>query len=186
MKLKKIIKDVCVTLGLDELALGLDAENISQATETGTKKFVNYFNVIEKEIASEFLPAMKKEYIEAENQIDFSSLEEDILDVIYIKNKDNQKMFFEVFPSFVTFQGTSFEILYTYLPDDFGLTDDIDVLVPNQVYVYGILREQYENEGLLDKAQICEEKFKNSISSLIEKDKNKIFNPKRLPKRNWF
>lgn len=185
MNLKDIIRDTCVVLELDSLVSGLDAENISTDTQNGVKNFVKYFNVIEKEIASEFLPALKKEKIAKQNQIDFEDLEEDILDVVYIKDDKKRKMFFEIFPTYVQFNGTSSEIVYTYLPEDAILTDDILALVPAQVYVCGILREHFMAEGLLDKAQLYEDKFKNSIASLIEKDKNKISFAKRMPKRKW-
>jgi len=185
MKLKEIIKDACIILELDDLRSGLASENISSETENNAKKFVNFFNHVEKEIAFEFLPVIKIENVDCEEQIYFEDLEEDVLDVIYIKNEQGKKLFFNVFPTHVSFDGTAKKILYSYLPEDFDLNDDVLPLVPKQVYLYGIAREYYMFEGLSDKAQVFEEKFKNSISSLIEKDKNRIYNPKRLPKRNW-
>ena len=187
MKLKEVIKSACESIGLDDVLSHIDDLEISSAIQSKIDGLIAHFNRVQEEIASEFIDVVANESIVADGEISFSNLDNQILDVIYIRNNDGKKVNFICYPDKVTFDGTSKEILYTFVPDELDqITDDIVFLVPKRVYGYGIAREYFIKEGLSDKAQIFEEKFKNSINLLLQKDKKIALTfAKSIPERKW-
>ena len=185
MKLKEVIKNACAFLDFNDLKVAIENNNMTEAQTAKVNKFVEYFNLVQEEIATEFLPIFHLESINANDNLMFSSLEKQVLDIIYIKDKNGKKMSFKVFPDCVTFKGTAKEILYSIVPQSVTLSEDILYLAPVRVYCYAIAREHFLNEGLNDVAFMYEERFKNAINSLIEKDKSYPPIIRRSPSRKW-
>ena len=181
MNVKEVLKIACEFIGLDEIKEAMDYP--LSATEEQTEiinKLLKCFNLVQEEIATEFLPLTFKQEISATENIYFSLLEKNVLRVLSVK-KDKKTLPFKVFPDHVAFNGSATEITYNYIPEEVEIDDNILYLVPTRIYAYGIAREYFVFEGLIDKASMFENRFKNSISALLVKDKNLI-----LPKRTWF
>ena len=185
MKINDILKEACSVLELTDLKAALIAESLTSAQEKEANKLVEYFNRIQQEISTEFLMVLNKETISANGSISFSSLEEEVLDIICVKDEKGNKFAFKVFPDHVSFDGSASEVLYSFVPEDIELGEDILYLAPIRIYVFGIAREFYFEEGLADKANFFEQRFKNSIESLIEKDKQANLKTRKLPARLW-
>lgn len=187
MKLKDVIKSACSVILLDDVSSALDNQEVSEQMQEKIDAFVRYFNRVQEEISSEFLPVFYEENLVKENSLNFSELEKQILDVVYIKDENGHKLNYTLYPDHISFKGKMKTILYSIIPEDISVDDNILYLVPLRVYSYGILREYFLDEGLLDKAASFEEKFKNSIDSLLKKDKEFSYKvTKKLPKRLWF
>lgn len=186
MKLKEVIKEACEVIEWNDVLAVIDGNQISDVMQVKINKLISYFNKIQDELASEFIDVFAKENVEAVNEISYSNLSNQILDVVYIKDKDGKKLSFTCYPDKVSFEGISKEIVYTYVPQELNnISNDIVFLVPKRVYSYGIAREFYFFEGLIDKAEFFENRFKSSINSLLEKDKKIQNKTKIMPERKW-
>ena len=184
MKLKEVIKCACTIIGLDDLLSSIESETISQDQQKMIDMLVDYFNKVQEEIATEFMPVLASENLKRANTLDFSDLDKQILDVIYLKDKNKRKVSYELFVDHLKFDGEIEEIVYSFIPDEVGFNDDILFLVPKRVYAYAMAREYYLFEGLLDKATDFEQRFKNSVKQIMSKDKAR-FTASYMPKRLW-
>lgn len=185
MKLKEIIKSSCEVICLDDVLSAIDSQEISQTVQAKIDKLIEYFNKVQDEMASEFIDVFATENVEANGEILFSNLSNQILNVVYIKDKSGKKITFTCYPNKVCFDGKSKEIKYTFVPEELDeISDDIVFLAPKRIYAYGIAREYFLYDGLLDKAEYFENRFKDSIKALLEKDKKDLVY-KTIPQRKW-
>ena len=181
MKVKKILKGACSVVDLDDISVALDGSEFSQSQQKIIDKLLKHFNAIQNEIATEFFLQKHTEEIDAEQRINFSDLSKDILKVLSLKDRFGENIPFKLFPDHIKFCGRASEITYAYIPEDNVLTDSANVNIPTRIYAFGIAREFYLNEGLVDKANLFEDKFKNALDS--------FFSSKRflkIPERRWF
>ena len=181
MKVKKILKGACDVLGLSDIATALDGSEFSQSQQTIINRLLKYFNAIQNEIATEFFLQKQTDEIEAFNRIDFDGLSKDILKVLSVKDDFGNNIPFKLFPDHIRFCGKSSQITYAYIPEDNVLTDSANVNLPTRIYAFGIAREFYLDEGLVDKADQFEERFKKSLESFLS---GKSFF--KIPQRKWF
>lgn len=180
MKVKDVLKNACKFIGLEELKNVFESGQISPEDQETVDKLVEIFNFVQEEVATEFLNILQYEKVSASKELYFSDLSKTILDVKYIKNIDGKRVSFTLFPDHISFKDSIVEIVYSYIPDIVGLEDEILYLIPLRVYAYAIAREFFLFEGLVDKATLFENRFKNSISSLLRKDKTK-----NMPAKKW-
>ena len=185
MKINDILENVCSVIGLTDLKSALEGNSLTTAQEKQANKFVEYFNRIQQEISTEFLMVLHKETVSSVGSVSYSNLSEEVLDVIYIKDEKGKKIPFTVFPDHVSFDGKAVEVMYSYIPEGISLGDDILYLAPVRIYVFGIAREYYFDEGLTDLATLYEQRFKSSIEMLVEKDKLSHFKTRKMPARLW-
>ena len=181
MNVKEVLKTACDFIGLEDIKNVIDDSSSMTEEQTAiVNKLLKCFNLVQEEISTEFLSLTHKEEISASDRINFFSLTKKVLKILNIK-RGNKNLPFKIFTDHVVFNGSATEITYNYIPEEVGLNDDILYLVPVRIYAYGVAREFFIFEGLTDKASMFENRFKNSINSLIKKDKNIV-----LPNRIWF
>ena len=180
MKVIEVIKSACDFIGLEDIKTAIEEEIITDQDQKVIDKLLKCFNLVQEEIATEFLPLSFKESITATERINFISLQKNILKVLSVK-KGKENLSFKVYPDHVCFKGNATEITYNYLPEEVEINDDILYLVPIRIYSYGIAREYFLFEGLADKAILFENRFRKSIETLIKKDDNIV-----MPVRKWF
>ena len=180
MTVKDILIKTCDLIEKSELKSVLESETFTTEQQEIVNKLVRYFNYIQNEVATEYMPVVHREKITAKDKLEFALLAKTINEVLYIKNKEGKRISFRVFPDKIVFEGTISEITYSFIPEENSLSDDILYLIPDRVYSYGIAREYYLFEGLTDKATMFENRFKSSIQNLLKKCKNIV-----LPVREW-
>lgn len=181
MKVKDILLKTCDFIENNELKSPL--ENNSTLTDNQQEladKLVRYFNYVQNEIATEYIPVIHRETVCAKDKLDFSTLSKRIYEVIYVKDSNGRRISFRTFPDKIVFSGEITEITYSFIPEDNTIDQDILFLVPERVYAYGIAREYYLFEGFTDKATLFENRFKSSIQNLFKKGRNIV-----LPVREW-
>ena len=180
MNVKNVLKRACDFIGLDDIRSAIEDNDATEAQTAVINKLLKYFNRVQEEIATEFCPVSYSESISAKDSLQFSTLTKTILSVVSVKDGSGERLIYKLFPDHITYKGTAKEIVYSYIPEDVAITEDILYLVPLRVYGYGIAREYYLTEGLTDKAISFENRFKNSINTLMRKD-----NTTRMPARKW-
>lgn len=186
MTVRDIIKLVCEFVGERELLAKLKSEQ-TQLTSREQEKLdimVDCFNLVNQEIASDYLPFLTKEVIDIDNSIlNFSELKKVVVNIYEIKNRFGINLKFKSFPSYVEIKGHAKQIVYSFLPADLVFEDEVEVFngLSARVYAYGVASEFLLIDGLSEDAEIWEERFKESLFMLSRKR-----GEHRLLERSWF
>lgn len=185
MTVKEILKLVCEFVGEREILQKLSEQNPSYTTRESEKleTMVRCFNLVNQEIASEYLPFLFEEEIDINNSIlNFSSLSKSVVAVYQLKDKFGFPVRFKNFPNYIEVCGDGKKIIYSYLPDDVTLSSDFDLKngLSARVYAYGVASEYLLIVGMSEDAEIWEERYKESLFILSKKN-----GEHRLPRRRW-
>lgn len=187
MTVKEILKLACEFVGERELREKLKSKNVETFTAREQEKLdlmLDCFNLVNQEIASDYLPFLTKEEIDVDNStLHFSNLEKTVINVYEIKNRFGMNLKFKLYPNYVQIFGRAKSIVYSYLPSDLSLEDEVEMLcgMSARVYAYGVASEFLLVDGISEDAEIWEERFKESLFMLSRKRGEHI-----MPRRSWF
>jgi hypothetical protein len=187
MTVKEIIKLVCEFIGEKELLAKLKStEEVSFTTREQEKldTLVDCFNLVNQEIASDYLPFMTKEDVVANGGVlNFADLSKVVINIYEVKNRFGMNLKFKVFPSFIEINGKAKSVVYSFLPTDLTLESDVEMMcgLSARIYAYGVASEYLLVDGVSEDAEIWEERFKESLFVLGRKRGEHL-----MPKRTWF
>jgi len=165
---------------------GSDAEAVIEfnaVEQDKLKKFVSCFNMVNQEIAGDYLPFLTKENVETSNgMILFSDLSKQVINIYEVKDRFGFNLEFKVLSNFVETKKSAKTVVYSFLPKDLQIDDKIEYFngLSARVYAYGVASEFLLVSGLSSDAEIWEERFKESLFVLSRKR-----GEHRLPKRDW-
>lgn len=182
MLVKDIIVLACDFTENQELGKAIE-ENTTLTDEQSAvcDSLVKCFNLVNSEIASDYIPILKNEVIKTkEFKVNFSELSFSPCQIISVKDKNGRKVRFKVFDNYLIAFANVINITYTTLPEEMTLTSEITSTLPERVYAYGIAREYYFLQTLFDDADIWEDRFKNSLQVFQRKKSDVV-----MPKRRW-
>jgi len=185
MTVRDILKLVCEFVGERELATKLKIDQEFSAREQEKLNLmVNCFNLVNQEIASDYLPFLTKEEIDVDNStLNFSNLQKVVINIYEIKNRFGMNLKFKVFSNYVEIYGRAKSIVYSYLPNDMSIDDEVEMLngLSARIYAYGVASEYLLVDGISEDAEIWEERFKESLFVLSRKRGEHL-----MPRRSWF
>lgn len=185
MKVKDILKNACLFIGEKELALALEAEtpSLEGKDEEKVDVLLRCFNLVNQEIASDYLPFLYTEKIDVNNSIlSFEDLSKTLINVYELKGNFGKSVRYKLYPNYLEVFGRAKSITYSFLPSDFTLTDEFEFYngLSARIYAYGVASEYLLCDGLSEDAEIWEKRFKESLFVLSRKKSET-----RLPKRRW-
>ena len=167
MLVKDIIKLACEFIGLETVKAGIESNNLTEEDELVCDSLVNLFNLINDEITSEYIPIYRKERVKCNDfKVNYSSLKEEPLQIISVKDIYGRKIRFKAFEDHIVAIASMVEIIYTVKSERLEIDDEISSSLPERVYAYGIVREYYFLQTMFDDADVWEERFKNSLQVL--------------------
>ncbi len=184
MTVKDIIKLVCEFVGEKEILYKLDsAEDLTDREQEKVNTMTRCFNLVNQEIASDYLPFLTKETLDGKSSIiNFGDLKKTVIHIIEVKNRLGMSLQFRLFPDFVEVVGKAKTVVYSYLPEELTISSDVEMLcgLSARVYAYGVASEYLLIDGISEDAEIWEERFKQSLFVLSRKRGEHV-----LPKRRW-
>ena len=188
MVVKDVLRSAIVFVNKSEL-LGLNSfDSASETAPTVSQQadidlFVQCFNYVYKEIASSYFPLLEKQKVVfTDNKFYYKDLAKQIVFVKKI-SKSGQKLKYYQYPQYIECETDSAEIVYAYLPNDFSLTDEVNLFggkVLGQVMAYGVAREYCLIMGNYSDADIWEARFKNSLESIASKKRSVVIAKRRF------
>ncbi|MBO5310318.1 MAG: hypothetical protein J6A98_03885 [Clostridia bacterium] len=146
--------------------------------------YLKCFNFVYKEIASAYFPLLEKEEIKFEdNKFYIEELNKKLLNIkkIFVGRK---KLKFFMFPDHIFCEADAASIVYSYLPNDFALDDEVNLFggrVLAQVMAYGVAREYSFIVGNFADADVWECRFKQALEVSFSAKPICL-----LPKRRFF
>mgnify|MGYP005802189387 FL=1 len=182
MLVKDIIALACDFTENSDLKKALEEnEALTDEQNVLCDSLVKCFNLVNNEIASEYIPHIKSETIKTQDfRIDFSSLSYSPCQIISVRDTAGRMVKFKVFDDYIIAMANVVEVVYTTLPHELTLQSQFSSVLPERVYAYGIAREYYFLQTLFDDADIWEERFKNTLQVLQRKRSDTV-----MPRRRW-
>ncbi len=184
MTVEDIIKLVCEFVGEREIYEKLSSdENLSEREQEKVDLMTRCFNLVNQEIASDYLPLLTKEEVDcADNILNLSVLSKNAIQIHGIKNRFGINLRFKAFPTYVEASGVPKTVTYSYFPSELSLSDEVEMPfgLSARVYAYGVASEYLLIDGVSEDAEIWENRYKQSLFMLSQKHGEHI-----LPKRRW-
>ncbi len=183
MTVKDILTLVCEFVGEREISKKIAAGGVLTTSEQEKVDcLTRCFNLVNQEIASDYLPFLTKESVDCESILNFSDLKKQVVHVYEIKNRFGMNLKFRLFPNFAEINGHARSVTYSFLPDELTLESTVDAPcnLSARIYAYGVASEYLLIDGLSEDAEIWENRFKESLFMLSRKHGEHV-----LPKRRW-
>ena len=141
------------------------------------------FNLVNQEIASDYLPFLTKENVEVKGDtIAFSDLSKRVINIYEVKDKFGFNLHFRIMSNYIKTNCKAKSVVYSFLPEKMQLEDEIEFFngLSARIYAYGVASEFLLVSGVSSDAEIWEERFKESLFMLSRKHGEHL-----LPKRRW-
>lgn len=184
MTVKDVLKIVCEFIEQNEILSKWNASISLGANEQETVNFlVKCFNLVNQEIATEYLPLYCTEAVDVENGIlNYADLKKIVLNIESVEDSKGFLLRYKKYPNSIKIYGRAKNVTYCYLPDELSINDDVVFSngLSTRIFAYGIASEFFLVKGMSSEAQIFEERFKSGLFALSQRR-----GEHRIPKRRF-
>lgn len=184
MTVKDILMLACEFVGEKELIEKVkSAETLDDIETEKLDTLLSCFNLVNQEIASDYLPYLTKEEVsDVGGRIFYADLSKKVVNVYEVKNKFGFSVPFKNFSNYIEVEGGVKSVIYSFLPENMGSEDTVEFYngLSARILAYGVASEFLLVRGISEDAEIWEERFKESLFILSRKR-----GEHRLPKRSW-
>jgi len=170
-----------IEVGLKEEVLGY-LQNGDEAGEVATMSLVRCFNLVENELALDYLPLFYEEELESDTgAVYFSELTKAPVRIVQVTDGNNQELEFRLFPEYVKTQAGKIKIRYSYTPTqkDIDGTSDFFLYASVRLFAYGMAAEYFAASGLFEEAAVWDRKYKDAIQAAYKRKPNKKIRARR-------
>lgn len=165
MTVKEGILAAAGELGIyEEVQAYLQGENSDGARET--ENLLRCFNLVENELALDYLPLVREEEFQTQTGVlFFSELSRAAVRVLKVTDKWGNEAAFRLFPEYLKTEAQEGTVRYSYAPAQKGLEDESDFTFPAspRLFGYGIAAEYCLANGLFEESAVWEQKYKAAI-----------------------
>ena len=182
MTVLEIIRAAATELGIaDDVDDYL--EGVSSVGAADTENLLRCFNLVENELALDYLPLYAEEEFETETGvIYFSEFSRAAVRVVKVTDGYGNETAFKLFPEYLKTQGGKVVVRYTYTPTAKTLTDESEfkTLASVRLFAYGIAAEYSLASGLFEEAAVWDKKYKEAIACAYRSRPSK-----KIASRRW-
>jgi len=168
-------------LGVEEKVKNyLDGTN--EEGKSLTEGLLRCFNLVENEVALDYLPLYCEEDVESETgAIRFDELSRGAVRILRITDESGNKLPFKLFPEYVKTQAGSVTVAYTYAPVKKAIGDDSDFVVQAspRLFAYGVASEYCLASGLFEEAAVWDKKYKDALAAAYRAKPSRIIRSRR-------
>ncbi len=126
------------------------------------------FNLVESELAFDYLPLYVEEEVETETGVVYySELSNAVVRVVKVEDEWGNDSPFRLFPEYLKTQGGRVKIRYAYAPTPKTLTGESDyrLYASVRLFSYGVAAEYALAQGLFEDAAVWDKKYKDAITA---------------------
>lgn len=182
MTVKEVLKTAATELGiLEEVADTL--EGTSTAENGAVENMLNCFNLVENELALDYLPLIVEEELETETgAVLYSELSRSAVQILKVTDVWGNETQFKLFPDHLKTQAGRIKIRYSYTPEKKNLEDSSDFLLHASVRMlaYGVAAEYSLACGRFEDAAVWDKKYKDSIAAAYRRKPTR-----KIQSRRW-
>ncbi len=165
---KEALRAAADHLGMYERIEGyLNGTSSDAATEV--EALLRCFNIVESELAFDYLPLYAEETVESETGVvPYAQLSGSVVRVVNVEDEWGNQAPFRLFPTYLKTQGGRLKIRYTYSPTKKNLNDESDyhLHVSARLFGYGIAAEYSLALGLFEESAVWDKKYKDAIAAV--------------------
>ena len=180
MKVKDCLLLAGELLGLDGAITDLNA---GSSTSEETQTLLRCFQLVQSELALDYLPLFAEDEVETETgAVFFSELTYPPVRILKITGKIGGELDFTLFPEYVKTEAGKLKVRYTYAPTEKTIDDECDFAlgVSTRLVAYGVASEYALAVGLYEEANVWEKKYKDAISAVY-----RLKRAKPIKSRRW-
>lgn len=161
-----------VLLAADEIGCGDRVrEYLGSKGETGKKEtetLLRCFNLVENEVALDYLPLYAEDEAESETgRVEYSVLGKAAVRVLGVRDEWGNKIPFRLFPDHLRTAPGKVRIAYTYTPEEKGLEDSSDFVLQAspRLFACGMAAEYCLACGLFEEAEVWDGKYRAALAA---------------------
>lgn len=176
----------CVELAAVQLGIAEEVNEYFAGSRVGMEKaelLLTCFNLVENELALDYLPLVAEEEISSDTGVvEFSALSRDAVRVTGVTDRWGNSVAYQLFPAYLKTQPGKVKITYTYTPEQKTMEDESDyvTLASVRLFSYGMAAEYALAKGLFEDAAVWDKKYKEAIEAAY-----RIRPCKRIQSRRW-
>ncbi len=153
------------------------------ADGSSLKILLQCFNVVENELALDYLPLYCEDEVESQTgKIFFSNLSRTAVRILRVRGEGGRKVEYQLFPSYISIpeQG-KFTVAYTYAPNEKGVLDTSDYALQasERLIALGMCVEYCLRSGLYQEANVWDVKYKDALKAAYRAQPSKIIRSRR-------
>ena len=179
MTVKEILREAAQMLGLDDTVAYLDGED--EETKEAVQ-LLRCFNVVENELALDYLPLYAETEIDTPSGIVlYSVLPHKIVRVLRVLDEHGEKVKYTLYPTQIKACVGKIKIAYTYAPCEKTLDEssDYQLQASKRLFAYGIAAEFLLGQGAFEQAAVWDKKYKDAITAAYQARPCKIMRSRR-------
>ena len=182
MTVKECIAAAAVELGIgDEVRDCLDG--VSSTASGDVKNLLQCFNLVENELALDYLPLFAEEEMETDTGvIPFVSFSKRAVRIVRVMDEWGNAVPFKIFPDRIQISPQRARITYTYTPEEKGLDEEPDWqrAASVRLFALGVAAEYCLMTGQYEESAVWEKKFKDGIEAVY-----RATPPRAIRSRRW-
>ena len=166
MKVKECVEKAAMLLGIaDDVCAYL--EDGYEPGEEGAQRLLKCFNLVENELALDYLPLFAEQKVVNENgKVDFLLLQKNAVRIVSVKNEAGESVKFRLFPKYLETPKGALTIVYSYIPPEKQMGDESDyVTLSVRLFAYGMAMNYALLMGLYEEAAVWEKKYKEALEA---------------------
>ena len=172
MTVSDIIKKAAVMLKLknvsEYLAGGVTADEETLST---VGKMTNLVNLVLNELAVSYLPmkATERKTVSG-GKVEFSSLSRTPYKILDVFDTYGEKVFYTLCPTYIKTKENAVDILYSYLPTSYGLSDTVgygENETSPRLIAYALCAEYMLTVSAFDEAIMWRKRFTSELEELV-------------------
>ena len=166
MTVKECVEKAAIFLGIaDDVCAYLEKGN-AQGKEQA-ERLVKCFNIVENELALDYLPLFTEQKIKNENgKVEFTRLEKNVVRIAGVKDGNGERVKYRLFPRYLECPKGDLTIVYSYTPSEKSLGGESDfVTISVRLFGYGMATNYALMLGLFEEAAIWEKKYKEALEA---------------------
>ena len=181
MTVKEIVIAAAAELGVcDRVQAYLDG-SVEDGKEE-TEALVRCFNLVESELALDYLPLYAEETLETQTgAIEYATFARSVVRVLKGTDEWGNSAPFRLFPTYLKTQGGKINVRYAYAPAVKTIEDESDYMVQASVrlFAYGIACEYSLASGMFEEASVWDKKYKEAIRASYRANPAKVMSSRR-------
>ncbi len=182
MTVIECIKATATELGIGERVRAY-LEGISTEGGAEVNELLRCFNLVENELALDYLPLFAEEDIVTETgAVYFSALENKPVRVTEVRDVNGDSLAFRLFPEYMKTEAGRITVRYAYAPEEKELTGESDfkLFASVRLFAYGMASEYLTAHGLFEEGAVWDKKYKEAIATAYRSKP-----ARRIASRRW-
>ena len=154
----------------------------SQEAEAEVEALLRCFQLVENELALDYLPLYAEEEVETETgAVPYSAFSRAVVRVVKVTDEWGNEAPFTLFPEYLKTQGGKWKIRYAYSPEKKTLDGESDyhLHVSARLLAYGMATEYALAQGMFEEASVWDKKYKDAITATYRANPCRVIRSRR-------